>query len=574
MTRRKTPPPPAPPKSPAPAEPAEVRGFEVQLNCPHCGGPFIASDATVSHTCEHCRSLLFVEAPDREEVFVEPAQVTDPAAILDTLVRYRVDAHRAALVARHSDAEGNPPPDILINGLLARFERQLREAARIIDCRPLHVPYRQTSGKVVQAVLGRHGDGPKIARLRAYTAEQTAPGYDLHQFNLRDAGLRLGRSVFRPLLSSDVAKLGRFLPRAPTDISKRDLEKWRGRNLEAGFESVARKGEVAVSFEATVYRPYFLVRAQLDRGDETLLFDGGFGTIGGYLDEEERDLFTRGKDADPLGTEGASFRHLAVVPARCPNCGADPKIEDDATLSICENCHAGVVPTAQGIVLRNYDREEGIIPTRELTFLPFWRFPFQIGLVGASTVKTLEDYAAAMFPHGKPLGFAPQGSFVFVPAWRLLTTLAGDETFSALSQAFHAASWNWTPDRVGLEARPRFVPASLPEDEAKSLAWASLFALHTKTSAARLNTLLMKRMLFDAKLSFGTGSLAMVAFKNEEKAFTRPDVSVSKLLIDGGPLLAAQRVTVQAAASAASSAQNRPSMADRVRTSRFTGGED
>ena len=61
-----------------PGGPVDVRGFEVQLSCPHCGGPFVATDATVSHMCEHCRSLLIVEAPTREEVFVEPAQVTEP----------------------------------------------------------------------------------------------------------------------------------------------------------------------------------------------------------------------------------------------------------------------------------------------------------------------------------------------------------------------------------------------------------------------------------------------------------------------------------------------------------------
>ena len=136
-----------------------MREFEVQLQCPHCGGPFIATDATVSHTCEHCRSLLIVGAPEREEVFVEPAQITEKADILETLLRYRLDAQRAAIVAKHSDPEGNPPPDLLVNSLLKRFEDKLRASARIIDSRLIHVPYRQTSGNVVQAVLGRHGDG-------------------------------------------------------------------------------------------------------------------------------------------------------------------------------------------------------------------------------------------------------------------------------------------------------------------------------------------------------------------------------------------------------------------------------
>ena len=127
---------------------------------------------------------------------------------------------------------------------------------------------------------------------------------------------------------------------------------------------------------------------------------------------------------------------------------------------------------------------------------------------------------------------------------------------------------------MGLEARPTFMPVSFPEGEARSLAWTALFAMHTKTSSARLNTLLLKRMLFDAKLSFGAGSVAMVAFQKEDRMYVRPEVSVPRLLVDGGPTLAAQRLTVQAAASAHAASRIRPSMSDRVRTSRYTGGED
>ena len=127
---------------------------------------------------------------------------------------------------------------------------------------------------------------------------------------------------------------------------------------------------------------------------------------------------------------------------------------------------------------------------------------------------------------------------------------------------------------MGLDGRPRFVPVSLPENEARDLAWASLFALHSKASAARLNTLLIKRVLFDAKLSFGKGSVALMAFKESDRLYVRPEVSVPRLLIDGGPALAAQRVTVQAAAAAFIASQKRPSMADRVKTSKYTGGEE
>jgi len=544
--------------------------FELELNCPHCGGPFVVTDATVSHACAHCRSLLIIESPEREEIFVEPPQVKDEATILETLIRYRVDGHRSTIVARHSDQEGNPPSDLLINMLVSRFESSLRATARIVEMRRLQVPYRHTSAKVVQSTLGRRGDGAKTARVRAYVAEQTVPAYDPAKFNLRDVGLRLGKSIFKPLLSADVARLGRFLPRTDAPATRRELEKWKAQNLEAGFESVAKHGHVVVNFEATVYRPYFLVRAVLDRGDETVLVDGGFGTIAGYVEEEERARLTAGRDHDPLGTKGPSFRNVFVVPLRCPNCGADPKLPENALISICENCHAGVAPGPKELALVNYEREEGITPARDTLFLPFWRFPLNVAVPGAAPVRSLPEYAALLFPQVKPPGFAPLGDSLYVPAFRLLTTEAGDETFSDLSRAFHAQAWTWTTDRVGLDIRPRFLPASLPEEEARELASSALFAIHTKASAARLNALLFKRFLVDAKLALGRASLAFASFKVNGRVCERADAKVPMLLIEGGPTLETQRVTVQAASAAFVASRNRPSMAEKIRTSRFT----
>ena len=40
-----------------------------------------------------------------------------------------------------------------IRDRLKKFEARLRESAKLIDCRLVHVPYRQTAGKVVQACL-------------------------------------------------------------------------------------------------------------------------------------------------------------------------------------------------------------------------------------------------------------------------------------------------------------------------------------------------------------------------------------------------------------------------------------
>lgn len=143
-----------------------------------------------------------------------------------------------------------------------------------------------------------------------------------------------------------------------------------------------------------------------------------------------------------------------------------------------------------------------------------------------------------------------------------------------MAQTLHGRSWDWTADPVGLDARPRFVAVSLPEEDARNLVWAALFALHTKTSAARLNTLLVKRVLFEAKKSVGGGLPTFISFAQDENAYSRGEVRIPRLLVDGGPLLAAQRVNVQAAAAACSAEHRRPSAAERARDSRFTSSEE
>ena len=70
------------------------------------------------------------------------------------------------------------------------------------------VPYWHLTGRLVQAVLGRKGDGPKIVRLRAWDVEHTVPAYDTDRADLRDRGLRLSRSHVRPLIAKDAGRQG------------------------------------------------------------------------------------------------------------------------------------------------------------------------------------------------------------------------------------------------------------------------------------------------------------------------------------------------------------------------------
>ena len=52
--------------------------LRIQLECPKCGGPFEIDDETRSVSCEHCGSLLLLEAPEREELYIAEGRVRGP----------------------------------------------------------------------------------------------------------------------------------------------------------------------------------------------------------------------------------------------------------------------------------------------------------------------------------------------------------------------------------------------------------------------------------------------------------------------------------------------------------------
>ena len=259
---------PAPParRAPPDGDKGPSGPLAIALACPKCGAPFDVDDTVVSVSCGHCASLLILSAPDRAEIYVADEVIRGSDDIADIVISYRVQSQRAEIVSRHSDSEGNPPSESFIQGRLAAFDRQLRDTVKVVDAHRLQAPYWHLTGKLVQAVLGRQGDGPKVVHLRAWEVEHTAPGYDTKKADLRDRGLRLSRSRVRPLTASALASKGPFLPWvAATAETSREIDKWKGRDLQRGPAGGHAAG--GVHPRPTDGRvPRLLARARLDRG--------------------------------------------------------------------------------------------------------------------------------------------------------------------------------------------------------------------------------------------------------------------------------------------------------------------
>jgi hypothetical protein len=548
---------PAPPARRPPAEDKGPSGpLAIALSCPKCGGPFEVDDTVVSTSCGHCGSLLILSAPDREEVYVADDVVRGKDDIAEIAISYRVQAQRAEIVARHSDSEGNPPSDSFVQARLEDFDRKLRATVKVLDAHRLQAPYWHVTGQLVQAVLGRQGDGPKMVRLRAWEVEHTAPGYDTQAADLRDRGLRLARSRVRPLTASALEAKGPFLPWVPAAAeTSREIAKWKGRDLERGLQAVTRQAEHILARRMVIYRPYWLARIAIEGGTKWYLVDGTFASIAGYPDDGEVHALLRLAVKDPLGSTGESYRRVSVGASRCPDCGSEGPLDPAAHVVVCSNCHLALEPRPEGIRLHPVSHVRVGQTTLDGDYLPFWRYEFKVEMAGAPPITRLEDYARALFPQALPPGFAPRGTHLWVPAIRLLGTEFGDEAFQELVQWIHGAGLEVDDAKIPLGGRCAPWPATVDESDAREAAAFVPFTMHGRSSAARLNTMLVTRAIQKAKLTLSSPRLVLVPFGREaDGTLVAPGgaARVAPLLMRRGPELEAHRATVHRAAAALS----------------------
>lgn len=528
----------------------------IVLACPKCGAPFEADDTVVSVSCTHCASLLIMIAPGRDEIYVADGVTRGADDIRDTIISYRVNAERAEIIARHThgEEEASPPAEFLIRMQLESFDKRLRATVQVLEAHRIEAPYWHLTGKLVQAVLGREGDGPKIVRLRAWEVEHTVPGYDPLKADLRDAGLRLSQAHVRPLIAKDLAAKGPFLPWVPlTPHSYREIDKWKGRDLEPGIQAVTRQADHIYARRILVYRPYWLARVVVDGPPAWVLVDGSFEGIAGHPSDEEARSMLKEAIRDPLRSTGESYRRVTIAASRCPDCGFESAFDRAAHVVICTNCHLALEPRPEGVRVLPYSCARVGEVRLDGDYVPFWRYEFRVEMAGAAPVTCLEDYARTLFPQAPPPGFAPRGPHLWVPAVRLLGTEFGDEAFQGLVQWIHSANLQVEDGKIPLGGACTAWPATVSESDAREAAAFVPFALHGKASAARLNTMLVTRTVKNAKLVLAHPRLVAIPFTRAADQALHPlgsPVRIAPLLLRGGPELEAQRATVHRAARA------------------------
>jgi hypothetical protein len=514
----------------------------IVLECPKCGGPYTVDDEIVSRRCEHCGSLLVLSAPERDELYVAESRVDDVPALAEIVVRYRVTAQRAEIVSRHQDSDGNPPSESFVQAQLRAFEELLRGTLRVTSAHAFQAPYWHISGAVVQGILGREHEGAKQVRLRAFALEHTIPAYDVARVNLRDRGLRLAASRVRPLTVRDVEHGGPFLPwQAVAERSYREIDKWRGQDLDPTIEPVTKFGLFLSGRRVLVYRRYWLARVLSHAGQEWVLVDASFETIGGYPGETEVQELLQQAVPDPRCSLEQSYRRAHLIPSRCPDCGFELAWDERCRVIACPNCHRGLAAEPEGIRLVSYAHAEGAGDE----YVPFWRYSFEIR-VGDRAVVSLEDYGRALFGARPPPAFHAAGRHLWIPAARLMGTEIGDRAFQGLVQVLHGAPPAVRDEKVPLGVGAVLWGASLSDAEARTLAPFVLLGLHGPASASQLSTLLVRKAVQGATVALSEPTLVMVPFRRESDLLLRDAARLPSLLLRGGPELEAQRADVHA----------------------------
>jgi len=566
---------PSSPEKPQPARRGQKPGapeqvnagpLRIQLACPKCGGPFEVDDEATGLNCEHCGSLLVLSAPERVEISIAEERINGTDQVLETLIRYRVAAQRAEIIhtwgRKLEDGTIEPPPELLIQQRLKAFEQKLRGNARLSRAFCVYVPYWHLSGHIAQGILGRQGDGPKHVRIRAFSVEHSIPAYDKTKADFRDDGLRMARSRVRPLTTKEVTAGRRFLPWLPAEQGQtyREIDKWRLQELEPGVQSVTKHAVFLHPRRMLVYRSYWVVEAPGLFDAPWVIVDSGFAAIAGYPSEGEVEDLRGMAIRDPLGSTGESFRKVHIVPSRCPDCGFEEKLDPHAQILFCPNCHLALLPTPSGIKIHAQSHAVRGEVRLDGDYLPFWRYEFELVIAGKA-VRSLEDYARALFPQGLPPTFKPSGPHLWVPAVRLFGTQAGDREGKDLLECIHSQPPMVHEGKLPLGGRPVLWSVSLGEEDARELARFALLGLHGKASAARMNTMLVKSAVQEAKLTLSNPRLVLVPFTRDGDCLVieKSDVRIPLIVVKGGPELDPFRVSVHSARSGAQEAPVKPS---------------
>jgi len=361
-------------------------GWQLEISCPQCGGAGIWDLLSDLERCRFCDSLLWwPKERATRDFLVVTNRIAGEDALTDAIATSEAMARQRQFLPRESGRREDAPLD-LFSGFapgpgLHEIKNMIQPGIRVRQCHTIYAPYNLCSLLLGFMVLGR---APRTARKvfqpLFFTHDEITPAY-LPPWDFRDRGLKLSRQIMQPLGPELLAAHG-FLPPQPQQSEDEALlAPWRGRRdlLRGELELLHHTAVLVSRRDWVVYRPYVYVQAEIAGTCRWLLLDGQFGTVAACPDDAEVERVRGGQWAG-LGPEMVARRRLRIIPARCPECGADVPAGSRSEILICENCTRLWRPSPTGLERVRY----GVVAeapwpagtgggTGGTVYLPFWR---------------------------------------------------------------------------------------------------------------------------------------------------------------------------------------------------------
>jgi hypothetical protein len=482
----------------------EPESPEVEIPCPHCGGPNDWNLFQTLNQCPFCGSVLFWPYPEgKADYLVAESMLRDEADLLDVLALYdamREASRRRARVTQHRDTD----PDITIDlgsGFtdteIYEIKRRRLPLFRLVKSVCVYVPYQLVSSLLAFHVLGRLSGDQKVARSLFFQSDAILAAY-LPEWNFRDRGLQLSRQRLKPFMAGKWTEP--FLATGtPAKEMDRLIRQWTNdrKLLQAEIQPITFEGKALTSRRWWVYRPYYFVNAQTPEGTKWYLVDGQFQTIAGMPDALEISRVTS-DSWEKLDLQEVRKFEIKIVPFRCPNCGWDIHLQK-GEYQVCGNCSRILQVSEKGLSVEPYriiGREDLAwwpkVHKGPVAWLPFWRVRTSI-LFEKKKFEDFGELLAALLPTYK---IRQQFPYFHIPAYDCWTVARYDDwsfQFGAsLTEARNQPEESVLHDFIGTE--DSIIPLTVSKTLVGSLFPEIMLDFTSSAFQARLNTMLFNRL--------------------------------------------------------------------------------
>ncbi len=373
------------------------------------------------------------------------------------------------------------------------YRDRLARDLRLSAVESFHAPYLHGLGTLYQAGFGRvPTDQEKALRFAVGTIQGATLGTS--DVDLPPMGKL---SYLKALVPA--AQLGdeaRVLPCDEGDDARRraygDLDR---KQLVRDINLIDYGSAFVEEIRAVVWRPWWVATVSGAGIDETLLVDGGAGTVAGVAPPLPHPRLA------PLPERARSAGNaLRFLPMECPTCGAEFTFDVNAVVHFCTSCYRTFTTSGTRKVEIPYQSPESFDPAQH-DLLPYWRFDLRLRTADGTVVTDLwhlkDGIDGTLDQIGEDAPMARHA--ILLPALRCTNAKLTATAMNRLLVHALTSKPQLRDRRFDLDLRPRPWAVSLDADEARRVLPLCLANVFSPRDIARVNIHQVRGWLFDSR---------------------------------------------------------------------------